>query len=63
MFRTRSEPSDNTDSSDSSDPAATDPVCGNGVLEEGELCDGDCPLSCSDNNACTTDSLIGAPDL
>ncbi len=36
------------------------PMCGNGVLEAGELCDGDCPTSCDDGNACTTDSMAGS---
>ncbi|HEY0250769.1 MAG TPA: hypothetical protein VGC41_04550 [Kofleriaceae bacterium] len=42
-------------------------VCGNGVLEQGEVCDtgipsgaGSCPTSCNDNNSCTTDSLANA---
>ncbi len=49
----------------------TDPdcgvVCGNGVLEPGELCDpgiasgaGACPLTCSDGLNCTQDALVGA---
>jgi cysteine-rich repeat protein len=40
-------------------------MCGNGVLEAGELCDtgitagaGACPTACNDNQACTTDALI-----
>ena len=47
------------DSTQDNDCQAT---CGNGIVEDGELCDGDCPSSCSDNNACTTDSLIGSPE-
>jgi hypothetical protein len=35
-------------------------VCGNSVVETGELCDGNCPTSCNDSNACTTDSATGA---
>ncbi len=38
------------------------PMCGNGVVEAGEQCDGDCPMSdadCDDFNACTTDSVMG----
>jgi uncharacterized protein YkwD len=34
-------------------------MCGNGVVEAGELCDGDCPASCDDGDACTTDSMAG----
>ena len=37
-----------------------DPVCGNGVVETGEICDGNCP-SCDDSDACTTDSMMGSP--
>jgi len=39
-----------------SDPT---PVCGNGSLETGEVCDGDCPEACDDQNACTHDVLTG----
>lgn len=36
-------------------------VCGNGVVESGELCDGNCANSCPDDNmACTTDALTGS---
>ena len=38
------------------------PVCGNGEIETGEICDGDCPTSCNDNDACTTDAISGAPN-
>jgi len=34
-------------------------VCGNGVVEPGEACDGKCPASCDDGNACTADSMSG----
>ena len=38
------------------------PVCGNNVTEPGETCDppGTCPVSCSDGNNCTTDTLSGS---
>jgi hypothetical protein len=36
-------------------------MCGNGVVEAGETCDGNCPNSCVDNNACTADSINGSP--
>ena len=36
------------------------PMCGNGVLESGELCDGNCPMSCDDGDACTDDILAGS---
>lgn len=40
-------------------------VCGNGVVEVGETCDpiASCPTACDDNNACTTDTLTGDPQL
>ena len=34
--------------------------CGNGVVEAGETCDGDCPTACNDGDACTSDRLVGA---
>ena len=34
--------------------------CGNGVLEPGELCDGDCPTACQDDDACTLDIYSGS---
>ncbi len=52
------------DATTDSDCAA---VCGNGVLEAGEMCDtgiasgaGACPTSCNDGLACTTDTLMNA---
>ncbi len=35
-------------------------VCGNGVVESGEICDGDCPASCDDGDACTADVATGS---
>lgn len=35
-------------------------MCGNGVVESGELCDGNCPTSCDDSDACTSDQLMGS---
>ncbi len=37
------------------------PCCGNGVVETGETCDGDCPTACDDGDACTDDALAGKP--
>lgn len=37
------------------------PICGNGALEMGELCDGNCPDSCPDDgDACTMELLTGS---
>ena len=36
------------------------PLCGDGVLDVNELCDGDCPSSCDDGDSCTADTLIGS---
>lgn len=36
-----------------------DAQCGNGVVEDGELCDGNCPTTCNDDNPCTEDSPAG----
>jgi hypothetical protein len=30
------------------------PYCGNGVVETGERCDGDCPTSCKSADPCTS---------
>ena len=38
-------------------------MCGNGVIEAGELCDGDCPqaaAACDDADVCTQDLLAGS---
>ncbi len=48
------EPADAADAADAS-------LCGNGVVDPGETCDGDCPTSCADGLTCTLDTLIGAP--
>ena len=37
-----------------------EPVCGNGDVEPGETCDGDCPAACDDGDPCTTGALTGA---
>lgn len=36
------------------------PVCGNSVVEAGELCDGNCPQTCTDGDACTRDVRAGS---
>ena len=35
-------------------------LCGNGVIDEGELCDGDCPEGCDDGDPCTDDVMSGS---
>jgi hypothetical protein len=35
------------------------PSCGNGAIDPGEVCDGNCP-SCNDGNACTIDYTYGS---
>ena len=42
-----------------SDPDCSS-MCGNGIVEPGERCDGRCPKDCNDNNACTVDALEGS---
>jgi len=37
-------------------------VCGDGVVEGPELCDGDCPSSCDDGDACTYEEFFGSAD-
>lgn len=37
-----------------------DPICGNNVVEMGEICDGNCPV-CDDMDGCTVDSQTGDP--
>ena len=36
------------------------PMCGNDIVEAGELCDGNCPQSCDDGDACTDDTMAGS---
>lgn len=45
-----------------SDCEPPEPVCGNGIIEGNEACDGDCPMTeadCDDQNACTNDLIAG----
>ncbi len=48
--------------SDDDDSAPTEPECGNGIREPGELCDGDCPTECDDAIACTENILYGSAE-
>lgn len=36
--------------------------CGNGMIDPGEVCDGDCPTSCDDADACTQDTMSGSAE-
>lgn len=44
----------------SNDNDCTGGFCGDGNVDPGELCDGNCPSSCDDSDACTTDTLSGS---
>ncbi len=35
--------------------------CGNGQLDDFEVCDGDCPTECIDSDFCTDDHMLGSP--
>jgi hypothetical protein len=37
--------------------------CGDGTIDSGETCDGDCATTCEDGDSCTADSQIGSPNL
>lgn len=36
------------------------PKCGDGVVSDGEKCDGNCPTSCKGGSGCTREKLIGS---
>jgi hypothetical protein len=43
--------------------AVADPdcaVCGNGFIEAGETCDGNCPINCDDGSPCSFDQQFGS---
>lgn len=44
----------------SSEPASAEPSCGNGVIDPGESCDGNCPEECAATDACIVMMLSGA---
>lgn len=48
------------DSANANNDDDCDPECGNGAREGSEVCDGNCPASCSDGVACTADTLTGS---
>ena len=37
-------------------------VCGNGIVERGETCDGHCPPDCDDSDPCTDDVMYGSAE-
>ncbi|MBN2494078.1 MAG: hypothetical protein JXR96_05770 [Deltaproteobacteria bacterium] len=37
-------------------------VCGDGKIDPGETCDGDCPVDCDDMLACTVDTMSGSAE-
>lgn len=39
-----------------------EPLCGNGMVDDGETCDGDCPSECFDPDLCTHDVMMGTPE-
>ncbi len=41
-------------------PAIDAGLCGNGTVDPGETCDGNCPTTCADALTCTTDAMVGA---
>lgn len=43
--------------------SSTGAMCGNGVLEPPEKCDGDCPTECIDANLCTAQPVTGDPAM
>lgn len=42
------------------DGTAGEHRCGNGMVEAGELCDGNCPTDCPDQGACRTGVIVGS---
>ncbi len=54
--------SGNISCDDSGKKSKKGPVCGNGIVEGTETCDGNCPVSCETGNACRTGILEGSPE-
>lgn len=54
-----------TDASMGADAMGTDAAafCGNGIVDQGETCDGNCPATCADTLTCTQDILVGTPAM
>jgi hypothetical protein len=44
-------------------PPAPSHFCGDGTIDSGESCDGDCPTTCDDGDPCTKDASTGSPNL
>ncbi len=49
-----------TSSSGGGGQGGTPDACGNGTLDDGETCDGDCPTECIDPDLCTSEKLAGS---
>ncbi len=47
------------DTDDKADADDKEDLCGNGIIDEGETCDGNCPSYCDDRNGCTEDTFVG----
>lgn len=56
------EPTPDPDPSTDPPPPAPEPACGDGTVDDGEVCDGDCPTSCDSGDACTVGTLMGSAD-
>lgn len=52
----------NTNSATNNQTTDTEEPCGNGVIDDGETCDADCPTTCDDFDPCTIDTMTGDPD-
>lgn len=52
----------NNTNSQNNTTTTPDPVCGNGVVEAGEACDGDCPNECNNSDPCAPLVYEGSAD-
>jgi hypothetical protein len=50
---------DPTEQPDAGVTVAPEPRCGDGHVDPGETCDGNCPLDCDDGELCTDESYVG----
>lgn len=51
-----------SDSAEESEDTGGGPLCGNGVVDPGETCDGNCPDSCAVSNSCAAWEMEGSPE-